>query len=123
MKRTKIKKFNVKKAKRELDTLFSRAIRSRDKVCQKCLSSPASQAAHIFTRGNLTTRWDKDNALGLCYPCHIHWAHRKPVEFTLWIIERMGEENFATLRKKAKTIYDSSNFKADFARIKAELSR
>lgn len=118
----KPKQFNAKKAKKELDILWSKAIRNRDENCQRCGSIGTLQAAHIFSRGNLTTRWDKTNGTTLCYACHIHWAHRRPVEFTLWIVERLGEVPFNALRKKAKKIYDSSNLKADFPKIKKELS-
>lgn len=102
--RTKQKPFNVKKAKKELDIIFSRYIRGRDPICQRCGKTGATQCAHIFTRGNLSTRWDYSNALGLCFYCHLYWGHREPIEFTLWIIERMGKEQFAALKRKSQTI-------------------
>lgn len=119
----KKKSFNAKKAKKILDILWSKYIRERDKICRKCKKAPASQAAHIFGRGNLTTRWLPANGLGMCYYCHIIWAHREPVEFTLWVKEQIGERNFNDLRIKALTIYDSSGLKADFEKIKETLEK
>lgn len=114
-------KFNPKKSKKQLDILWSKAVRDRDKCCQKCGGTGGLQAAHIFSRGNLTTRWDKTNGIALCYACHIHWAHRRPVEFTLWVVERLGKVRFAVLKRKSQKIYDSSDLKKDQEKIKEEL--
>lgn len=119
----KAEKFNAKKAKKQLDILWSKAVRERDKVCRKCRKAPASQGAHIFGRGNLSTRWEPSNGLGMCYYCHIIWAHREPVEFTLWVKEEIGVRNFKSLQEQARKIYDSSNLKADYEKIKATLSQ
>ena len=119
----KNEKFNPKKAKKELDILWSRRIRERDHICRKCKKAPASQAAHIFGRGNLTTRWDPCNGLGMCYYCHIIWAHREPVEFTLWVKDEIGGLIFENLRRKSMEIYDSSNLRADYPKIKEELMK
>lgn len=116
------KPFNAKKAKKQLDILWSLQIRKRDQTCRRCGGNGGLQAAHIFSRGNLTTRWDKENGLGLCYACHIHWAHRKPVEFALWVIDLLGRKKFQELKKKSKTLYDSSNLKKDFEEIKKALT-
>ena len=113
-------KWNAKRRKAELDTLWSIRIRDRDRNCQKCGGIGGLQAAHIFSRGNLTMRWDLKNGIALCYACHIHWGHRRPVEFTLWVIGRLGEDKFAALKKKSQNIYDPSNFQQDFEKIKVE---
>lgn len=118
----KPKKWNIKKAKKDLDILWSKFIRRRDPTCEKCGKTGSTQAAHIFSRGNLSTRWLPSNGIGLCFYCHLYWGHREPVEFTLWIMERMGKENFAALKKKSQKIYDPSNLKADYERIQSELT-
>lgn len=105
------------KMKKEMDTIHSRRVRSRDKICQKCRKAKATQCAHIFERGKLSTRWDMDNSIGMCFYCHLYWAHRSPVEFTLWIQERMGASQFAALKRKSQKIYDSSNLKRDYAEL------
>jgi len=120
-KTAKNEKFNPKKAKKKIDILWSKKIRARDKVCRKCKHAPASQAAHIFGRGNLSTRWDEENGLGMCYYCHIIWAHREPVEFTLWVKTEIGEDNFESLRRRAREIYDPSNLQKDCERLEKSL--
>src|SRR3990167_3597477 len=87
-----------------LDTQSSKICRIKAKVCQKCLKAPESQAAHIFSRWKMSTRWEQDNLIAMCFYCHIFWSHREPAEFTLWVQERMGMEKFNDLRKRAETI-------------------
>lgn len=113
---------NPAKIKKELDILFSKFIRARDPVCVKCLKGRPTQCAHIFGRGRLSTRWDTENAYGLCYYCHLMWAHREPVEFTLWVQERMGKQKFKALEKRARTIFDSSELKNRAEEIKKQLN-
>lgn len=117
----KKKPFNIKRAKKVLDILWSKKVRDRDKICRKCKKAPASQAAHIFGRGNLSTRWVLENGLGLCYYCHIIWAHREPVEFTLWVKSEIGEEEFNRLHLISRQMYDASDFKDDFIVLKFSL--
>ena len=63
------------------------------------------QCAHIYSRSHMATRWDPDNALTLCLPCHLYWCHRSPVEFSEWIRETyLGEFNYQQLRAKATSI-------------------
>jgi hypothetical protein len=121
MKQKDVKKFDPKKAKKELDKLWSLFIRNRDRTCRKCGKTGSTQAAHIFGRGNLSTRWDAANGIGLCFYCHIYWAHRQPVEFTLWITEELGKAEFDRLKKKARILYDSSNLKKDYEVLRESL--
>ncbi len=93
------------KAIKNLDILWSKAIRTRDPICRKCKKVRSSQAAHIFTRNNLSTRWEKRNGLGLCFYCHIFWGHRNPIEFTEWVIGEMGKVQFEALRRRTKELY------------------
>jgi|SRR5580692_6394672 5-methylcytosine-specific restriction endonuclease McrA len=118
----KPKPFNKAKAKKELDRLFSKFIRNRDGVCQKCGSPAYGQCSHIITRTNLTTRWDTENAIQLCFRCHFYWWHRNPIEATCWIMGRFGAKRFAALKKRSLQIYDASNFRADYEKIKKELT-
>lgn len=107
----KVKKAHRKKSARTLriellDTLFSEAIRMRDGgICQRCgHQNKSAQAAHIWTRNNYSTRWDMENALCLCYMCHIkgfHSAHREPAEFLEWVHQRMGDERWEALKARS----------------------
>jgi hypothetical protein len=104
--RGKRKKSDRTKRIELLDTLFSEAIRLRDDfTCQKCgHQNKSAQTAHIWTRNNYSTRWDMENALCLCYMCHIrgfHSAHREPAEFMEWVHQRMGDERWEELRARS----------------------
>lgn len=97
---------------KELDILWSRKIRTRDKwICQRCGKggkiSKGIHGAHIFSRNNYSTRWDLDNGITLCMPCHYFWFHRSPMEATIWIQEiwaeeKLGIRKFNQLKKKAR---------------------
>lgn len=96
----KLRKRLIKK----LDSTCSLKVRERDKFCRKCRKAPASQAAHIFSRSNMATRWDLRNLLGMCFYCHLYWGHREPVEFTLWVKKELGEELFRELELLARSV-------------------
>lgn len=89
-----------------LDTLFSELIRTRDQgVCQRCGKvNKSAQCAHIWSRSNYAVRWDPDNAICMCFPCHIRWAHRKPLEFAEWCHERLGETRWEALKQRSQQI-------------------
>lgn len=101
MKLRKHGKSERSKTIKKLDTLWSTTVRGRDKICRKCKKAPASQAAHIFSRSHFATRWLLSNGLGLCYYCHIIWAHRNPIEFTLWVSAEVGKRKLKTLERQA----------------------
>lgn len=92
----------VASLKKKLDILWSKQIRERDRICQKCGKAKASQAAHIISRGNLSTRWNPKNGIGMCYYCHIIWAHRKPLEFVDWLETKFGRMAMMKLREESR---------------------
>ena len=89
----------------KLDRLWSIAVRTRDRF--QCQKSPCPahgkymHGAHIWERGNMLVRWDVDDGITMCYYHHLHWAHRKPLEFAEWIKERIGSRKYYALRKKS----------------------
>lgn len=103
-KKSSSKKTSRKTLKNKLDKLWSEAIRKRDKKCQRCGTTQGLQAAHIFTRSALSTRWDLRNGIGLCSGCHIYWWHKEPIEATRWIEERNGKKEVTSLLRKRWTI-------------------
>ena len=104
-----------------LDRLWSKAIRRRDPICRKCCSAPATQAAHIFTRNNMSTRWDLENGIGMCYYCHIVWSHREPAEFVDWVKKHiLGIVRFKALERKSRTTMVFSLF--EYPAIRRRLS-
>lgn len=88
------------------DTLVSQLIRIRDKgKCRKCgRRSKTCSPHHIFSRRYLNTRWDEENLLFLCFPCHFNFAHSRVEEFRDWILSWMGEVKYMLLKKKALSV-------------------
>jgi 5-methylcytosine-specific restriction endonuclease McrA len=91
----------------ELDKLFSRLVRLEAKghceVCGRPKTFEELACCHIFSRKNLNTRWDKKNAFGGCWQCHLQFAHKEPIRFYDWVRERLGDEEFKKLRQRADT--------------------
>lgn len=56
-----------------------------------------------MSRRYLGTRWDLDNADCLCAGCHFYFTTH-PVEFRLWLVEKMGREGFEALEQRALRI-------------------
>jgi len=47
-------------------------------------------------------------------------GHREPVEFTLWVTERMGDKAFSALKRKSQTIappFGKKEYEAELARL------
>ena len=93
----RIKKPNKKLLEKKLDTEWSAYVRGRDSKCQKCGGQGSVSAHHAFGRRHHATRWDVNNGVGLCYPCHIHWAHRDPCSFAEWFKSHVGSEKYNAL--------------------------
>lgn len=82
-----MKRDDRKKLYKKLDKVFSQYIRKRDGRCLKCKRETTLQCAHIAGRRNLAGRWNENNAITLCYFCHLRWSHQEPLEFTEWLKE------------------------------------
>ncbi|MCK4320968.1 hypothetical protein KAX08_00395 [candidate division WOR-3 bacterium] len=111
----------VKKAKTErrklrdqLDKLWAEIIKKRaDYRCEyrepanRCKKMTYLNTHHIFSRSNLSVRWDLDNGVCLCSGHHTlnnNSAHKAPAEFIEWIKEMWGIEWYENLRKKANQV-------------------
>jgi len=93
------KKTTRKKLKEELDKLFSIIIRSKGK-CERCGKASPLNTAHIFSRRNLATRWDKDNVFCFCVGCHF-WAHQNPILFAEFAKKKLGVKKYEELKEKS----------------------
>ena len=104
-----MKQITVPKLKAKLDIIFSLRVRERDGFkCQKCGKvQKHNHCAHICSRNNLSVRYELDNAVCLCYYCHLMRAHREPVEFVLWVKNKIGEILFEKLRNQSQIIIDN----------------
>jgi len=102
------KKSEQQKKVEELDRLWSLVVRTRDNFQCQGKGCPANgnrmHGAHIWSRGNRSTRWDEDNGITFCFYHHITWAHRQPLEFAEWIKELIGDKMYEELRKKSNEI-------------------
>ena len=116
------KKSEKSKLIESLDIEWSKKIRGRDGyICQKCkengndMFNQRNHAAHVFSRGNMSTRWDLENGITLCYYHHIHWCHRQPLEFARWCKQRFGEKKYKELEEKSLGVYQFT--KNDYEKV------
>ena len=87
---------------KKCDQLFSLIIRARDGRCQECGSTDGLQNAHGFSRSYRATRFDRRQCWALCIKCHKRYTHR-PIEWSEWMVDRMGEALYEEVRTLAKT--------------------
>ena len=98
--------FRLKRSK--ADAKFSDYIRLRDEgICQRCKSqnevkSQGYHCSHFWGRGNKGTRFDPENAVGLCFKCHQVFGSN-PWEHAEFFIKRLGQEKFDALGRRART--------------------
>jgi 5-methylcytosine-specific restriction endonuclease McrA len=91
--------------KNKLDKIISKIVRSKG-YCVWCGSKRTEilQCAHIYSRNNLSVRWDLENLVCLCAGCHFK-AHQQPIEFTEWVKTFLGQDKYDRLRIRANTLY------------------
>lgn len=91
------------------DTAFADYIKARDRVCQKCgggviepgkLWARHLNCAHFHGRGKYFTRWDEDNACGLCF-AHHSYLDANPIEKCEFFKNLLGAERYEALNKRA----------------------
>lgn len=114
-----------KKLIKKLDAVFSKIIRIPGK-CLRCGFGPPDrslQASHIWTRHNMSVRWDLENAKPLCGGCHIWW-HAHPAEAWEWLATKRTAEELTQLRLRAQSIkqWTDDELKALLADLTAKLS-
>jgi hypothetical protein len=94
------------------DRVFSWYVRLRDGKCQRCGSRvevndkglPVSHnASHYFSRGRESTRYDSENVICLCFPCHQRWGGDEREEYKKFMIQWLGEDGFKRLCVRAET--------------------
>ncbi len=89
------------------DKVFSQVIRLRDKKCVRC-GSPvrynekgipnSHECSHYWSRGNWSTRYEKDNCDTLCFACHMLWGGDHREEYTEFKKEQLGEERYNEMK-------------------------
>ena len=82
------------------DNYFSKWIRERDQVCQRCGTPENLTCSHYHRRAISITRYCPINCSALCSECHQEWEGPKE-EYTNLMIERLGMQGFIELMQKA----------------------
>jgi len=110
-----LKKSARKKLIERLDTLVSIYIRRRDGECVICGSKQRLTNGHVFSRDTYITRWDlmeDGNCHCQCWPCNYrHEFDTYP--FHTWYRNRFGDEKFAELYKRYRTIKKFKDFELE----------
>lgn len=118
---------------RQLDKLFSKRIRGRDKVAfvscpfHAVGGSPIEVCFHFITRAKRSVRWDELNAVGSCYNCND--LYEKDVSFMRFIKEwyksNYGPEAWQELVRRSNTIrpIDFSELQELKARLEIEVGK
>ena len=101
-KKPKVKKPKKKTIKNKLDKVFSELTRSKGK-CERCGSTETLQTSHIYSRSNLSVRWDTLNATCFCASCH-WWWHKNPTEGTDWLRGYYTEQQYEELKQRANAV-------------------
>mgnify|MGYP003403394761 CR=1 FL=1 len=88
------------KIRKELDRVFSLFIRKRDSnTCVVCWSTDNPNNWHLFSRSNLSTRWDEVNCNCQCASCNIlHEANPRP--YTEWFKREYWEAMYEDLESR-----------------------
>ena len=108
--KTKVKKslktsITHKQIDKKLDVAWSKLVKLEGgNECEYCGKTKPLNSHHIFSRIKHSVRWDTINGICLCVGHHIgstFSAHKTGVEFTLWLIEKRGQDFVDKLRFKA----------------------
>jgi len=103
------------------DIRFSKLIRTRDVVCQRCLKGGRLECSHIFSRRHKAIRHDTRNAKALCFKCH-RWWHEDPAEANNWLISTIGQVNADNLLRMAHSTHKNPH-KAELEILYAEMEK
>lgn len=86
----------------ECDRLFSLQVRSVGRCEADGEHNGNLQCAHGFSRSYKAVRWDRRQCFCLCAGHHTYYTHH-PIEWDLWMLDRLGIELYGELRELALT--------------------
>lgn len=85
----------------EADSKFSKIIIARDGKCLNCGSPYFLSCSHFHGRSNYAVRWDPDNCITLCLPCHEVWESKKQGIYADFMETWLGRQKFLLLIDRA----------------------
>lgn len=108
--KTKLKKVKSKAPKlwslTKTDAEFSKFIRARDGKCMRCGSLEGLTCSHFWVRQHKSVRFDPDNCIALCWPCHsFHFEKEKQGAYRDFMLNWLGTAKYNILEKKARSSY------------------
>lgn len=94
--------------KRRCDLLAAAIVKARARgKCERCGKAAPLDWAHIFVRAKHSSRWDPDNALALCRPCH-DFTGDHPATFMAWLADWKGTDWLIALERKSNEVWNRS---------------
>lgn len=96
-----MKKTERKKLEDRADKLWSKCVRTKDRVCRNCGSDENLQAHHCAGRVYKPTKYLLVNGVCLCSRCHFPEKVR-PEEFRSMVIGIVGQEHYDLMHQLAK---------------------
>lgn len=93
---------------KKLDDAWSLLVKLRAGMkCEYCGKTSYLNSHHIYSRSKKSTRWDVQNGVCLCVGHHKFSsrfsAHKTPLEFIDWLINKKGDDFVTRLRIKSNT--------------------
>jgi hypothetical protein len=93
----------------KLDKAWSKLVKIRAGMkCEYCGKTSYLNSHHIFSRSKRSTRWNVLNGVCLCVGHHTFSstfsAHKTPLEFVDWLVNKRGDEFIDRLRFKANSL-------------------
>lgn len=124
----KPKKPKRRTLRNKADALWSQVVRAKGKCEAEGISAQCGgvlQAAHGFPRTYYGTRWTVLNGFCICAGHH-RWFTSHPLEWTAFMIERLGELPYEELRRmaltKVKADYETSIYELGTLRKQQEVA-
>lgn len=83
------------------DSKFSKIIIERDGKCLNCGSTSMLSCSHFHGRSIWATRWDPENCMTFCIPCHDVLESKKGGLYKAIMIVWLGVDRFCLLDMRA----------------------
>jgi hypothetical protein len=105
----KSKLISIHKLKKQLDALWSKKVRDRDKKCLMCGSTKNLQAHHYLKSKarSIKYRWDTRNGITLCFTCHLYKVHTESSFERIAYLLNVSQINYnISAQESNEIIYD-----------------